>query len=86
MAAVHPEMQRITGSDIELSREDRLRIPGHVHEVADLLAAVRQAGLTVTAMEEPPVTAAMLERRPEWKRKVGRPALLLLALAKLDRT
>ena len=86
MAAVHPEMQRITGSDIEISMEDRLRIPGHVHEVADLLAAIRKAGLTVTAMEEPHVTAAMLEHRPEWKRKIGRPALLLLALAKLDRT
>ena len=86
MAAVHPEMQRITGSDIEISREDRLRIPGQVHEVADLLAAIRKAGLTVTAMEEPHVTAAMLEHRPEWKRKIGRPALLLLALAKLDRT
>ena len=82
MAAVHPEMQRITGSDIEISSEDTLRIPGHVHEVDDLLAAVRKARLTVTALEEPAVTAEMLDHRPEWKRKIGRPALLLLSLAK----
>lgn len=86
MAAVHPEMQRITGSDIEISGDDTLRIPGHVHEVRDLLAAMRKTGLTVTAMEEPPVTAAMLEHRPGWKRKIGRPALLLLALTKNDRS
>jgi ubiquinone/menaquinone biosynthesis C-methylase UbiE len=82
IASVHPEMQRITGSDIEISRHDSLRIPGHVHEVDDLLAAVRKAGLAVTAVEEPPVTAAMVAHRPDWKRKVGRPALLLLELAK----
>ena len=86
MAAVHPEMQRITGSDIEVSRDDQLHIRGHVHEVEELLAAARKAGLTVTAMEEPPVTAAMLEHYPGWKRKIGRPALLLLALAKHDGT
>jgi hypothetical protein len=43
---------------------------------------VRKAGLAVTAVEEPPVTAAMVAHRPDWKRKVGRPALLLLELAK----
>jgi ubiquinone/menaquinone biosynthesis C-methylase UbiE len=82
IASVHPEMQRITGSDIEISPNDTLRIPGHVHEVDGLLAAVRNAGLAITAIEEPPVTAAMVAHRPQWKRKVGRPALLLLALAK----
>ena len=87
MAAVHPEMQRITGSDIEISADNEtLRIPGHAHDIENLLSAVRHAGLTVTAVEQPLVTAQMLEERPEWKRKVGAPALLLLALAKQDRT
>jgi len=84
IAAVHPLMQRMTGSDIEIaaSAENAIHIPGCLHEVEDLLAAARHAGLTVIAQDEPAVTPAMLEHRPEWRRKLGCPALLLLALAK----
>ena len=84
VAAVHPDMQRLTGWNIDIhnSQEDLIHIPGHIHEVDHLLTAARDAGLTMVAMEEPLVTAAMLERRPAWKSKLGRPALLLLALRK----
>lgn len=87
VAAVHPEMQRITGWDIDIPRgnEEIIHIPGHIHEVEHLLSAAHEAGLTVLAMEEPPVTPAMLELRPEWAKKIGKPALLLLALAKNER-
>ena len=87
VAAVHPDMQRLTGRHLTIQdgTPEAIHIPGHVHEVQDLLAAVGDAGLTVTAMEEPPVTSAMIEHRPAWKHKIGRPALLLLALAKRRR-
>jgi SAM-dependent methyltransferase len=84
VAAVHPDMQRVTGPDIKIQggEPEAIHIPGHMHEVHELLAAVSDAGLAVVAMDEPPVTSAMLEHRPAWKNKIGRPALLLLALAK----
>jgi ubiquinone/menaquinone biosynthesis C-methylase UbiE len=88
IAAVHPAMQRITGSDIEVaaSDQDAIHIPGRLHEVDDLLAAARLAGLTLVAKDEPPVTPAMLEHRPQWRRKLGCPALVLLVLGKEDTT
>ena len=84
VAAVHPEMQRMTGSDIQIQGggEEVIHIPGHVHEVERLLTAARNAGMEVAAMEEPRVTASMLAHRPVWSRKIGRCALLLLALTK----
>lgn len=87
VSAVHPDMQRITGCDIEIAADDQatIRIPGRLHEVEDLLTAARRAGLTVMAKEEPPVSPAMVERRPGWKRKLGCPALVLLALAKQEK-
>jgi ubiquinone/menaquinone biosynthesis C-methylase UbiE len=84
VAAVHPDMQRITGWDIEIAApdQDAIHIPGCLHEVEHLLTAARRAGLTVMAKDEPPITPAMVEHRPGWTRKVGCPALLLLALVK----
>jgi hypothetical protein len=74
-------MQRITGADIDIGSEaEPVRIPGHIHEVGDLVAAAGDAHLTVVAVEEPRVTPAMIERSPSWKRKLGQPGLLLLAL------
>ena len=41
VAAVHPDMQRITGADIDVaSDEGAVHIPGHIHEVGELVAAV----------------------------------------------
>jgi len=87
VAAVHPDMQRLTGWDIDIqsAKDEAIHIPGHIHEVEHLLKAARDAGLTVVEMEEPRVTAAMLEHCPTWSSKMGRSALLLLALAKLGR-
>jgi ubiquinone/menaquinone biosynthesis C-methylase UbiE len=88
VTAVHPDMQRLTGRHITIQEDEpeAIHIPGHMHEVQELLAAINAAGLAVVAMEEPPVTSAMIEHRPAWKHKIGRPALLLLALAKRNRT
>jgi len=84
VSAIHPEMQRITGRHIDIQRgeEEGIHIPGHIYEVEYLLAAARDAGFVVAAMEEPQVTAEMLAHRPTWSRKLGRSALLLLALTK----
>jgi ubiquinone/menaquinone biosynthesis C-methylase UbiE len=84
VSAVHPDMQRITGWDIEIQRgeEQGIHIAGHLHEVEHLLTAAHHAGLAVAAMEEPRVTAEMLAHRPTWNKKLGRSALLLLALTK----
>jgi Methylase involved in ubiquinone/menaquinone biosynthesis len=84
VAAVHPDIQRITGSDIKVQGEGKnlVQIHGHIHEVQHLLAAAQGAGLTVAAMDEPAITSAMLEYRPDWNKKLGCRALLLLALMK----
>ena len=86
IAAVHPEMQRLTGRNIDIQREnaETIHIPGHIHEVDRLVAAACDATMAVIAREEPLITTAMLERCPHWTSKVGRPALLLLALEKRD--
>ena len=86
LAAIHPEMQRLTGRDIDIRSRDTeaIHIPGHIHEVDQLLAAARDAAMTVVAMDEPLVTTAMVEQCPRWKNTIGRPALLLLALEKRD--
>ena len=87
LAAIHPEMQRLTGRDIDIRSRDTeaIHIPGHIHEVDRLLAAARDAAMTVVAMDEPLVTTAMVEQYPRWKNKIGSPALLLLALEKRGR-
>jgi 2-polyprenyl-3-methyl-5-hydroxy-6-metoxy-1,4-benzoquinol methylase len=83
VAAVHPDMQRLTGADIALASADgSIRISGHLHEVRDLVAAAQNTKLTVECIEEPVVTKAMVIRRSDWRHKLGCPALLLLALSK----
>ena len=53
VAAVHPDMQRLTGSDIrvECGGNEAIDIPGHLHEVEDLLRAAREARLDVVAWQ-----------------------------------
>jgi len=83
VTAVHPDMQRLTGADIELvDTKGSLRITGHIHEVRDLIVATQDANLTVERIEEPVVTDAMVTRRSDWRRKLGCPALVLLVLRK----
>jgi ubiquinone/menaquinone biosynthesis C-methylase UbiE len=81
VAGVHPEMQRLTGAEIQVSTNvARAHLAGHIHEVSDLVAAAQRAQLQVHAVEEPPVTQGMVDRRPAWSYKLGRPALVLLSL------
>jgi SAM-dependent methyltransferase len=88
LAAVHPDMQCITGSDIDIPGhgQQAIHIPGHVHQVEYLLDAARKGGMTMVAMDGPPITPVMLKHRPAWKNKVGHSALSLLALAKSGST
>lgn len=88
VAAIHPDMQRMTGPAVEIAGPDQnaIHIPGRIHEVEQLMTAARDAGLTVLAKEEPPVTPAMLGYRPGWKKKLNCPALVLLALEKNQNT
>ena len=74
---------RIIGLD--LSRKMLARAKQYHGPRADICLVQASAGLTVVAMEEPRVTAAMLEHRPTWSSKIGRSALLLLALTKPGR-
>jgi ubiquinone/menaquinone biosynthesis C-methylase UbiE len=83
VTAVHPDMQRLTGVDIELaSLNGPVRISGYLHEVRSLVAAAQDAKLTVECVEEPVVTEVMVTQRSDWRHKLGCPALLLLALSK----
>ncbi len=83
VTAVHPDMQRLTGADIQLASPDgSVRIPGHLHEVRALIVAAKDAKLMVERVEEPVVTEAMVAQRSDWRHKLGCPALLLLALSK----
>jgi hypothetical protein len=52
VAAVHPDVQRLTGTDISIQGggDEDIHIPGHLHEVEQILAAVRNAGMIVSAM------------------------------------
>lgn len=81
VAGVHPDMQRLTGADIAVASDEGVaRIRGRIHEVAELIQAARRAHFKVEALHEPCVTSAMVQRRPAWKRRLGCPALVLLAL------
>ena len=81
VAGVHPDMQRLTGPEIDVASEQgAARIQGHLHEVTALTKAATEAGLRVALIEEPRVTRAMIEQRPAWTRKLGCAALVLLLL------
>jgi ubiquinone/menaquinone biosynthesis C-methylase UbiE len=81
VAGVHPEMQRLTGADIEVAGDQgAVSIHGRIHEVAELIEAARRARFVVEALHEPCVTPGMVARRPAWRRRLGCPALVLLAL------
>lgn len=81
VVGVHPDMQRLTGADIDVETDrGAAHIHGHIHEVGELVTAAEGAGLKIDAIKEPLVTAAMIDRRPAWKRRLDCPALVLLAL------
>ncbi|MCW5797094.1 MAG: methyltransferase domain-containing protein [Nitrospira sp.] len=83
VTAVHPEMQRKTGPTVRFTAAGReYRTEGTIHEKADILTAVQQAGLSIDQIEEPPVTEPLIARREVWRDRLGCPALLLLALTR----
>jgi malonyl-CoA O-methyltransferase len=82
LAAVHPQMQRLTGADITVTTDvGSTHISGHIHEVADLVKTAQKTQLQVDVVEEPCVTPAMVAQRPAWRPKLGSPALVLLSLS-----
>jgi malonyl-CoA O-methyltransferase len=81
VTAVHPDMQRRTGSTVRFTAAGReYRTQGTIHEVHDILAAVKQAGLSVEQLQEPRVDEQLVAHREAWRDRLGCPALLLLAL------
>jgi ubiquinone/menaquinone biosynthesis C-methylase UbiE len=83
IAAVHPEMQRLTGPVVSFrDGADEYRISAVIHEVPALVGAARSAGLTLVERHEPRINANVVKRRPEWKNRFGCPAFVVLAFQK----
>ena len=83
VTAVHPEMQRKTGPAVRFTSAGReYRTEGTIHEKADIVTAVQQAGLLIEQLQEPLVTELLIASREAWKDRLGCPALLLLALTR----
>jgi malonyl-CoA O-methyltransferase len=83
ITAVHPDMQRFTGSQVRFHVDGReYRTEGTIHEVADVVRVADRAGLVVEELQEPQVDETLAARRPAWRERLGRPALLMLALSK----
>ena len=83
IVAIHPDMQRLTGSTVSFTAgQDECRIDGVIHEVNDLIKAAANAGLVPIARDEPCVDQALISHRPQWRSRLGCPALLLLVLEK----
>jgi ubiquinone/menaquinone biosynthesis C-methylase UbiE len=81
VTAVHPDMQRRTGSTVRFTAANReYRTPGKIYEVRDITAAAREAGLFIEALQEPRVDHQLIARREAWRDRLDCPALLLLAL------
>lgn len=82
VTAVHPEMQRLTGSLVQFQAGGQTyRTEGTIHEIVEILEAARRAGLSVDRCEEPPVDERLVAHRSDWRNRLGCPALLLLALS-----
>lgn len=83
LSAVHPQIQRLTGSTVTFQDEGHpCRIQGVIHELSDVLEAAAYAGLTLLDKQEPSVSAEMIARKPEWSARLGYPALFIVALEK----
>jgi malonyl-CoA O-methyltransferase len=84
VTAVPPDMQRRTGPTVRFTAEGReYRTEGTIHEKANILTAIQQAGLSVEQLQEPPVTDQLTARREAWRDRLGCPVLLLLTLTRV---
>jgi malonyl-CoA O-methyltransferase len=83
LSAIHPDMQRLTGPTVHFtSAGQEYRTNGTVHEVRSIVEAVHRSGLMIDRLLEPSVDQKLIARRPAWKDRLGRPALVLLAAEK----
>ncbi|MGQ0809896.1 MAG: class I SAM-dependent methyltransferase [Nitrospiraceae bacterium] len=83
VSGIHPEMQRLTGPAVRFRAGESERcLLGMIHATVAITEAIHQAGLTLLERHEPVVDARLVARRPQWNRRLGVPALLLLALSK----
>ena len=83
MSAIHPDMQRLTGSVVRFTSAGReYQTHGTVHEVRSMVEATQQAGLALECLLEPCVDQELVTRRPAWSNRLGCPALVLLAAEK----
>lgn len=83
LSAVHPDLQRRTGPAVRFRAEGRRwRIPGFVHPPGEVAATMERMGLEVTAERTLRVDAHAVRDRPDWRDRLGRPALLVLAARK----
>lgn len=83
VSAVHPEMQRLTGSTVRFTAGGRnYATAGTIHAVDSMTAAARAAGLTLHCLQEPRIDHALIARHPGWIMKVGCSALVLFAAQK----
>lgn len=83
VSAVHPQMQRLTGATVAFTTgKQPCRIAGVIHEVRDIVEAASSAGLGLVEKREPCVNAEVVFHRPEWRSRLGCPALLIVALKK----
>jgi len=83
MSAVHPDMQRLTGSVVRFTSAGREhQTHGTVHEVRSMVEATQQSGLSLECLLEPCVDQELVTRRPAWSNRLGCPALVLLAAEK----
>ena len=83
VTAVHPDMQRKTGPTVRFTAAGReYRTEGTIHEKAEIITAIRQAGLSIHQLEEPSVTEELIARREAWRDRLGCAALLLMVLTR----
>jgi len=83
LSAVHPRMQRLTGSTVRFVVQGReYHVQGTVHEVDAVADAVQEAGIEIESLLEPEVDQELITRCPVWRTRLGCPALMLLAAHK----
>ena len=83
VSAVHPDMQRLTGSAVRFTVGGReYATPGTTHTVGSITAASRGAGLIPESVQEPRIDHTLVARNPTWGVREGCSALVLFAARK----
>lgn len=83
VSAVHPDMQRLTGSAVRFTARGRhYATAGTMHTVDSITAAAQAAGLMLHCLQEPRIDHALIARHPGWSLRIGCLALVLLTARK----